>query len=201
MQVPWSAISQSNLLPILLSGVWFHLGYPLANAESICLLKMVPIFYPLKYSQVRYHCGQQELTKLWACVNLWVLVYLCALCTEQDSENCPNGGGQRNWSIFYWPPAFLWLKAALGAINPQCCCQVWSCSWEGDRKGQRISGVSNWATFHRNVGKWALAYLVETGHRWRGCLFIPGCPGLSFLGGSMKLTLGRLRNSYPERFW
>lgn len=74
MQVPWSAISQSNLLPILLSGVWFHLGYPLANAESICLLKMVPIFYPLKYSQVRYHCGQQELTKLWACVNLWVLV-------------------------------------------------------------------------------------------------------------------------------
>lgn len=53
-----------------------------------------------------------------------------------------------------------------------CCCQVLSFSWEGDRMVQRIACVSNWATFHRKVRKWALAYLDM---------------GLSFLGGQWSL--------------
>lgn len=117
------------------------------------------------------------------CELMSTCVYLCALCTEQDSKNCPNGGSKETVAFSTGLLPFSGWRLLWEPLTHKTCCQVWSFSWEGDRKGQRISGVSNWATFHKNVGKWVLAYLVETGHRWRGCLFIPGCPGLSFFGG------------------
>lgn len=137
MQVSWSATSQSNLLLILLSGVWFQLGYTLANAESICLLKTAPIFYPLKYSHVRYHCGQQELTKLWACVHLWVLVCTYVHYVQNKIQRIvPMGGGAKKLAFSTGFLPFSGWRLLLEPLTQKT--KVLSFSWKEKGRGREL---------------------------------------------------------------
>lgn len=76
---------------------------PQRRHRAGCLI--VPNFCPFKCSGVRNPCGQLELTPLST---------MSRISFKELSQQ-----GQRCYSIFYWPPAFLWLKASLRAVTPQ----------------------------------------------------------------------------------